>query len=98
MPLKDQVKAREASRLRMQRHRSKDVTPVVTPDKDVTPSRLKDVTPSMLRPRNVTPDVTPKMLTRPNGEPYNPAELLSDGRARYLGPFHDGQVLDRLTV
>ncbi len=29
---------------------------------------------------------------------YNPEEMLEDGRKRYLGPFSDGQVLDRLTV
>lgn len=38
------------------------------------------------------------LLHRPNGEDYNPNELLPDGRKRYLGPFHDGQVLDRTTV
>jgi len=54
-------------------------------------------------------NVQPKLLTRPNrlgsnGLPemveneYNPDERLQDGRLRYLGPFHDGQVLDRLSV
>lgn len=38
------------------------------------------------------------LLHRSNGEDYNPDELLPDGRKRYLGPFSDGQVLDRLTV
>ena len=38
------------------------------------------------------------LLERPNGAPYNPDELLSDGSKRYMGPFFDGQVLDRTTV
>lgn len=38
------------------------------------------------------------LLHRPNGADYNPDELLPDGRKRYLGPFHDGQVLDRTTT
>ena len=52
------------------------------------------------RQRSRPVDVTPfgKLLSRPNGEPYNPEELLPDGRKRYLGPFSDGQVLDRLSV
>ena len=33
------------------------------------------------------------LLKRPNGEPYNPDEMLH-GRRRYLGPFSDGQVLE----
>jgi len=57
------------------------------------------------------PDVTPvnvtpckALMSRPNGEDYNPDERLygnthyADGTLRYLGPLSDGQVLDRLTV
>ena len=47
---------------------------------------------------NKEDNVTPQMLHRPNGEDYNPDELLKDGRKRYIGPLSDGQVLDRLTV
>ncbi len=45
-----------------------------------------------------------QLLSRPNGEDYDPLELLydhpfyKDGTKRYLGPLNDGQVLDRLTV
>jgi len=40
----------------------------------------------------------PKTLKpRSNGDDYNPDEML-DGRKRYLGPFTDGRVLDRLSV
>ena len=38
------------------------------------------------------------LLSRPNGEPYDPSELAADGRKRYMGPLSDGQALDRLTV
>ena len=37
------------------------------------------------------------LLNRPNGEPYNPDEIW-EGQPRYVGPFSDGQVLDRKTV
>ena len=37
------------------------------------------------------------LLNRPNGEPYNPDEIWQ-GSKRYIGPFSDGQVLDRTTV
>lgn len=53
-------------------------------------SRL-DVTPS-----DVTPSV--KLMSRPNGPDYNPDETLPGGEKRYLGPFTDRQVLDRLSV
>ncbi len=43
---------------------------------------------------NNIPDVNPQMLHRPNGADYNPEELLSDGRKRYL-VLSDGQVFDR---
>ncbi len=38
------------------------------------------------------------LLKRPNGHDYNPDELMPDGSKRYVGPFTDGQVLDRTTV
>ena len=38
------------------------------------------------------------LLHRPNGPDYDPEELLPDGSKRYMGPFTDGQVLDRTTV
>jgi len=37
------------------------------------------------------------LLNRPNGVPYNPNEMW-EGQLRYVGPFTDGQVLDRKTV
>jgi len=55
----------------------------------------KGITGQGITQENVNPDV---ILHRPNGADYNPNELLPDGRKRYLGPFSDGQVLDRLTV
>ena len=62
-----------------------------------------------LQSGGITDEKQPQMLSRPNrmgsdGLPefvpneYNPNELLPDGRKRYLGPFSDGQVLDRTTV
>ena len=54
--------------------------------------RGDSVTSNSVTPQSVT------LLPRPNGEDYDPNELLPDGSKRYLGPFSDGQVLDRLTV
>ncbi|KKK63567.1 hypothetical protein LCGC14_2992970 [marine sediment metagenome] len=42
-----------------------------------------------------------KLLKRKNGDPYDPNEQWFDGKwemLRYLGPYSDGQVLDRTTV
>lgn len=41
------------------------------------------------------PSVT--LLERPNGAPYNRDEMWQ-GLPRYIGPYTDGQVLDRKTV
>ena len=37
------------------------------------------------------------LLKRKNGDPYDPCETYGDG-LRYLGPYSDGQVLDRTTI
>lgn len=38
------------------------------------------------------------LLKRPNGADYNPDETMPGGTKRYVGPFSDGQVLDRLAI
>ncbi len=87
MPYKDPEKQKQAIKRAVNRHRqgiTKDQGKGITRDGDVIPE--------------ATTGVIPKWQHRTNGEPYNPEELLPDGRKRYLGPFSDGQVLDRLTV
>jgi len=47
-----------------------------------------------IRPNRMGVNGLPEMVANE----YNPNELLVDGTMRYLGPFTDGQVLDRTTV
>jgi len=46
------------------------------------------------RPNRLGPNGLPEMVENE----YNPNETLPDGTMRYLGPFSDGQCLDRTTV
>ena len=70
--------------------------------KPVNPDGVNPANVNPKQPDNVNPNVT--LLSRPNGNDYDPTEKLynnphyPDGTFRYLGPLSDGQVLDRLTV
>jgi len=106
MPYKSKEEYNEYMRAR--RKPVNPVTPDVNPN-PVNPDKPKNVNPDVNPRKPVNHMVNPKMLTRPNrlganGLPemianeYDPTERLPDGRQRYLGPFTDGQVHDRLSV
>ena len=89
MPYKDAEQAKEATRERVRRYRESHVTP-----DNVTPKPSPNVTPMLTRPNRLGANGLPEMVTNE----YDPTERLPDGRQRYLGPFTDGQVHDRLSV
>lgn len=99
MPYKSKEQAKEATKERVRRYRESlksNVTPC-----NVTPGVTPDVTPVMLtRPNRMGSNGLPEMVSNE----YNPNEKLynnphyPDGTNRYLGPFSDGQCLDRTTV
>ena len=77
---------KEQTRLRVERYRNKQKS--VTSDSVTSPSVTLLTRPNMMEEDG--PIMKMNM--------YNPDELMPDGSKRYVGPFTDGQVLDRKTV
>ena len=89
MPLKGSNKARyQRAYMRRKRSNREGLT-----EKGLTREKPEGLT-GLKRPNRLGADGLPEMVENE----YNPNELLPDGAKRYLGPFSDGQVLDRTTV
>jgi len=86
MAYKDISKQREATAGRVRRYRDKQKG--VTSEGVTSPERM------LSRPNRMGANGSPEMVDNE----YDANERLSDGRMRYLGPFSDKQVLDRVTV
>ncbi len=94
---KDKEQQKEAVREAVRKHRvlhqgitEQGITSGIT---DSVTWSTDSGTRTLTRPNQLGSNGLPEMVDNE----YNPDERLPDGSKRYLGPFSDGQVLDRTT-